>query len=100
MTTVASFRNSEYETTCTKCGEPLIAPEWSEYVNEQSVLNLSHCTKCGCRFETEICAPADTEADAVAIKDFFPSLLVALIVRIFGSLTLCDALRVQGISST
>ena len=40
MTTVAAFRNSEYETTCTKCGEPLIAPEWSEYVSEQSVLNL------------------------------------------------------------
>jgi RNase P subunit RPR2 len=77
MTTVASFRNSEYETTCTKCGEPLIAPEWSEYVSEQSVLNLWHCTKCGCRFETEICVPADTEADAVVIKEFFPSLLVA-----------------------
>lgn len=42
MTTVASFRNSEYETTCTKCREPLIAPEWSEYVSEKSVLNL--CT--------------------------------------------------------
>ena len=77
MTTVASFRNSEYETTCTKCGEPLIAPEWSEYVSEQSVVNLWHCTKCGCQFESEACVPADTEADAVAIKEFFPALLVA-----------------------
>jgi hypothetical protein len=29
------------------------------------------------RFETEIRVPADTQADAVAIKDYFPSLLVA-----------------------
>ena len=34
MTTVASFRHSEFETTCAKCGEPLIAPEWSEFVSE------------------------------------------------------------------
>ncbi len=77
MTTVAAFRNSEYETTCTKCGEPLIAPEWSEYVSEQSVLNLWQCTKCGYQFETEACMPVDSKAVALAIKDFFPSLLVA-----------------------
>src|SRR5665811_817621 len=34
MTTVASFRHSEFETICAKCGEPLIAPEWSEFVSE------------------------------------------------------------------
>ena len=77
MTTVVSFRNSEYGTTCAKCREPLIAPEWSEYVSEQSVINLWHCTNCGYQFETEACVPVDTEADALAIKDFFPSLLVA-----------------------
>jgi hypothetical protein len=34
MTTVASFRHSEFETTCAKCDEPLIAPEWSEFMSE------------------------------------------------------------------
>ena len=77
MTTVAAFRSSEYETTCAKCGAPLIAPEWSEYVSEQSVVNLWQCTKCGYQFETEACMPVDSKADALAIKDFFPSLLVA-----------------------
>ena len=77
MTTVASFRHSEFETTCAKCGEPLIAPEWSEFVGEGLVLNLWTCTNWGDRFKSEAFMPADTVADAVAIKDFFPSLLVA-----------------------
>jgi ribosomal protein L37AE/L43A len=45
------------------------------------VLNLWTCTNCGNRFETEAYMPtdakADAEADAEAIKDFFPSLLIA-----------------------
>ena len=77
MPTVASFRNSKYETPCEKCGEPLIAPEWSEYVSEDVVHNLWSCTKCGCEFETKVSMPADTKANAEAMADFFPSLLVA-----------------------
>ena len=81
MTTVASFRHCEFETTCTKCGEPLIAPEWSEFISEGLVLNLWTCTHCDNRFETKAYMPADVkadaEADAEAIKDFFPSLLIA-----------------------
>ncbi len=77
MATITSIRDSEFETTCAKCGEPLIAPEWSEFVGEGLVLNLWTCTNCGNRFETETSMPADAEADALAIKDFFPSLLVA-----------------------
>ena len=79
MTTVASFRNSEFETNCGKCGEPLIAPEWSEFVSERLVLNLWSCTKCGCRFETEACMPADGESasNRMALETFFPLLLVA-----------------------
>jgi ribosomal protein L37AE/L43A len=46
-------------------------------MSEGLVLNLWTCTNCGNRFETEACMPADAEADALAIKDFFPSLLVA-----------------------
>ena len=70
---MTSFR----KTNCAKCGEQLIAPEWSEYLSQESVVNLWQCTKCGCQFETEACTPVDSEADALAIKDFFPSLLVA-----------------------
>ena len=77
MTTVASFRHFEFETTCAKCGATLIAPEWSEFVSDGLVLNLWTCTSCGNRFETEAFMQADAEADAEAIKDFCPSLLVA-----------------------
>ena len=77
METMASIRDSKFETSCNKCGEPLIAPEWSEFVSEGLVLSLWTCTNCGNRFETETSMPADAEADALAIKDFFPSLLVA-----------------------
>ena len=70
---IASFR----KTTCAKCGEQLIAPEWSEYLSQESVVNLWQCTKCGYQFETELCVPADAEAVTLAIEDFFPSLLVA-----------------------
>ena len=79
MTTVASFRHSEFETTCAKCDEPLIAPEWAEFMSEGLVLNLWTCTNCGNRFETEACMPADAESinDAETIEAFFSSLLVA-----------------------
>ena len=39
MTKVASIR-PDHEMTCKKCGDALIAPEWSEYVSEQLVLNI------------------------------------------------------------
>jgi ribosomal protein L37AE/L43A len=76
MTTVASIRNFECETTCAKCGNALIAPEWSEYVSERLVLNLWSCTKCGCQFETKAYMPADAESmnDRMAVEAFFPSL--------------------------
>ena len=79
MKTVASFRNLETETPCEKCGAPLIAPEWSEFVSEGLVLNLWACSKCGCRFETEAVLPAGVEAkdNRAAVEAFFPSLLVA-----------------------
>ena len=78
MTTVASFRNTKFDTTCAKCGEALIAPEWSKYVSEQLVLNLWFCTNCDYRFETEVSIPADTQTinHRSAVEAFFPSLLV------------------------
>jgi len=48
---------------CVKCGEALIAPDWSEFVSERLVVNLWICTKCGDRFETQACMPADAPKD-------------------------------------
>jgi ribosomal protein L37AE/L43A len=79
MTTVASIRNSAHEMICAKCGDVLIAPEWSEYVSKRLVLNLWSCTNCGYRFETEAHMPANAELlnDRMTVEAFFPSLLVA-----------------------
>jgi ribosomal protein L37AE/L43A len=66
-------------TRCVKCGEALIAPDWSEFVSERLVLNLWTCTKCGDRFETKAHMPADGEPK-MSQKDWeemFPPLLVA-----------------------
>jgi ribosomal protein L37AE/L43A len=79
MTTVASIRSSNHDMTSKKCGDALIAPEWSEYVSKRLVLNLWSCTKCGCEFETEAHMPADADSkiDSRVLEAFFPSLLVA-----------------------
>ena len=75
---IASTHRSDYGMTCTKCGDLLIAPEWSEYEDEHHVLNLWSCPKCRIEFETEAFVPGGVESGAdEAIKAFFPSLLVA-----------------------
>lgn len=66
-------------TTCVKCGEAQIAPDWSEFISEHLVVNLWSCTKCGDRFETRAFMPADA-APKMSEKDWeemFPPLLVA-----------------------
>ncbi len=65
--------------TCAHCGDLLTAPEGSEYVNEQHLINHWSCSKCGCRFKSEAYVPADAvpmDGSAV-IKAFFPPKLVA-----------------------
>jgi len=66
-------------TMCAKCGEALIAPDWSEFVSERLVLNLWTCTECGDRFETKAYMPADAELKLSQKdwEDMFPPLLVA-----------------------
>jgi len=79
MTTIASTLRPDYGMTCAQCGETLIAPEWSKYVNERHIVNLWSCTKCAYQFEITAYVPANTKFmnDNIAIKRFFPSLLVA-----------------------
>ena len=65
-------------TPCAKCGERLIAPDWSEFVSEGLVVNLWICTKCGHRFETKACMPAaEPKMSQKDWEKMFPPLLVA-----------------------
>lgn len=65
--------------TCDKCGNTLIAAEWSEYVSDGLVLYFWSCWKCGYRFETEAFMPVDAESEIESkiVRQLFPSLLVA-----------------------
>jgi hypothetical protein len=65
---------SDFGMTCVQCGDPLSAPEWSEFEDEQHVLNFWFCAKCGCQFQTKAVVPSIAES---VVEIFFPSLLVA-----------------------
>lgn len=43
-----------YATPCAQCGDPLVAPEWSEYVNERCIRHLWSCEACGYEFEQAV----------------------------------------------
>ncbi|HEV2624889.1 MAG TPA: hypothetical protein VGV62_07185 [Xanthobacteraceae bacterium] len=39
---------------CPQCGEWLLAPDWSEYLNERCVRHTWSCQDCGYQFETAV----------------------------------------------
>jgi ribosomal protein S27E len=75
MTTTVSSRRSSFGMKCVQCGDELLAPDWSEYRNEQQVHHVWRCWKCDCCFETF--ANIESIEDIETSDDIFPSLLVA-----------------------
>jgi hypothetical protein len=47
---------------CAQCGASLIAPEWSECVNERHVRHVWFCTRCDYQFETSVYFVPDSVA--------------------------------------
>jgi len=41
-------------TPCAQCGEAIVAPTWSEHVNERCARHLWECDACGYAFETAV----------------------------------------------
>ena len=39
---------------CPQCNESLLAPTWSEHINERRVRHTWSCEACGYEFETEV----------------------------------------------
>lgn len=66
-------------TSCPRCSEALVSPDWSEFVSEGLVLNLWSCTRCGNRFETEasMSTGAGPKMSDTDWERMFPPLLVA-----------------------
>ena len=40
---------------CAQCGKPIIAPDWSEYLDQRRVRHLWACHACNYEFETLVC---------------------------------------------
>jgi hypothetical protein len=59
-----SFLKSRPIAPCAQCGDPLFAPEWSEYVDDRRIRHLWSCDSCDYRFETLVCYPEPQEARA------------------------------------
>ena len=58
-----SMHRSESGKICTKCEDVLVAPEWSQHVDERRVFNLWSCAKCGSSFgDVSVFLPAGGEA--------------------------------------
>jgi hypothetical protein len=53
-----SFRSAQPIAPCAQCGGTLVAPEWSEYINDHRIRHLWSCDRCDYRFETLVCYPA------------------------------------------
>jgi len=40
--------------SCAQCGEPIVMPEWSEWVDSGYARHLWHCDTCDYSFETRV----------------------------------------------
>jgi hypothetical protein len=58
MSPVGFRPRADYGLVC-RCGEALIAPEWSEHVSEHRIRHLWACETCGDEFETSISLRAE-----------------------------------------
>ena len=46
--------------SCPQCSKRLLAPDWSEYLNERCVRHTWSCEACGYEFETAVFFAAKT----------------------------------------
>jgi len=60
--TAAQARLTTYnKNKCPQCNGWLLAPDWSEYLNERCVRHTWSCEACGYEFETAVFFPRSTE---------------------------------------
>ena len=48
------FMRSRSAVSCAQCGDPVIMPEWSEWVDAGYARHLWHCDNCEYAFETRV----------------------------------------------
>jgi hypothetical protein len=63
-TTVATRLVTYDKNTCQQCQAWLLAPDWSEFLNERCVRHARSCESCGYDFETVVFFPVPQAAAA------------------------------------
>ena len=53
-----SLAQSRPMVPCAQCGDMLLAPEWSEHLDDCRIRHLWCCAACGYQFETLVRYPA------------------------------------------
>jgi len=61
-TTVRTRVTAYKKNICPQCSEWLLAPTWSEYLNERCVRHTWSCDACSYQFETTVYFPQATAA--------------------------------------
>ena len=52
-----TYDRSRPAVPCAQCGDALLAPEWSEYLDDRRIRHLWSCDACGYEFESEVYYP-------------------------------------------
>jgi RNase P subunit RPR2 len=73
-TSVAALRIS---TMCDRCKTHLIAPDWSESINEQETVHIWSCPICGNEFQTVDDRAESVLSDDELVQELLPNLMVA-----------------------
>jgi RNase P subunit RPR2 len=73
-TSVAALRIS---TMCDRCKTHLIAPEWSEALNERETVHIWSCPICGNEFQTIDERAEPVLSDDELVQELLPNLMVA-----------------------
>ena len=78
MSSVPFTRRTRFGAQCNQCGEELIAPEKSEFVNEAEVRHAWGCPSCGYEFFRSVQIDPKTPMPPELVDEqYLSSLLVA-----------------------
>ena len=77
MSSVPFTHRTRFAAQCTQCGEELVAPQKSEFVNEAEVRHAWGCPSCGYEFFRSVQIDPKTPMPAELVEQYLPSLLVA-----------------------
>ena len=75
MSSVPFNRSTRFAAQCTQCGEELVAPQKSEFVNEAEVRHAWGCPSCGYEFFRSV--DPKTPMPLELVEQYLSSLLVA-----------------------